>query len=278
MHFWDLSNESVDYAWLQPGVPHPMLGDIEGLKVRRYATDEYVADTRFHNVTKSVHTQVATSSDPVAETAWLQGLADKAGYPHGIVAFCDLASNDAAATIERHLAFPNIRGIRHNGNDDSFSDGSWRRGYELLGKHGLVFTHQVGLERVARASDLIAAFPDITFCVDHAGMPKERNDEYFAAWREGMRQLAELPNTVCKISALGMGDPRWTTESLRPWVLACIELFGVDRSFFGSNFPVDRLFSSFADLLDAYSEIVADFSADERRGLFSANAERIFRL
>src|ERR1700757_4700771 len=79
-HYWNLRNPQVEYAWLGPGTTHPVLGDIEGLKVTRYAIDEYLADTRFHGVTKSVHVQVATSTDPVLETAWLQSLADERGF------------------------------------------------------------------------------------------------------------------------------------------------------------------------------------------------------
>jgi predicted TIM-barrel fold metal-dependent hydrolase len=278
MHFWDLSHDTVEYAWLQPGVPHPALGDIEGLKARRYATEEYVADTRFNNVIKSVHTQVATTADPVEETRWLQSLADKSGFPHGIVAYCDLAADDAAETIERHMEFANVRGIRDGGNDDSFIDPAWRRGYQALAKHELVFTHQVGLDRMPKACDLIGAIPEVVFCVDHAGMPRERTQEYFDAWREGMESLAAYPNTVCKISALGMCDHRWTIDSLRPWVLACIDVFGVERSFFGSNFPVDRLFSTYTDLANGFNETVGDFSLDERRALFQTNAERVFRV
>jgi predicted TIM-barrel fold metal-dependent hydrolase len=81
-----------------------------------------------------------------------------------------------------------------------------------------------------------------------------------------------------KISGLGMCDHAWTVDSIRPWVLTCIELFGAERSFFGTNWPVDRLFSSYGDVVGAYAEIVSGFSEDEQRALFSGNANRIFRL
>ena len=93
-----------------------------------------------------------------------------------------------------------------------------------------------------------------------------------------MRSLAALDNTVVKISGLGMCDHRWTVDSIRPWVLECIEAWGVERSFFGTNWPVDRLFSSYTDVVQAYREIIADFSRDEQIALFSGNADRIFRL
>ena len=93
--------------------------------------------------------------------------------------------------------------------------------------------------------------------------------EYFEQWREALVDLAGAPNVVVKISGLGMGELRWTTESIRPWVLSCIEAFGVERSFFGTNWPVDRLFSSYPDVLNAYTEIIAGFPPDEQEALFS---------
>ena len=61
-------------------------------------------------------------------------------------------------------------------------------------------------------------------------------------------------------------------------MLECIDAWGVERSFFGTNWPVDRLFSSYTDVIQAYRQIIADFSHDEQVALFSGNADRIFRL
>jgi predicted TIM-barrel fold metal-dependent hydrolase len=93
-----------------------------------------------------------------------------------------------------------------------------------------------------------------------------------------METVAGAPNTIVKISGLGMRDNAWTVESWRPWALACIELWGVDRTVMGTNWPVDRLYSSYGDVLDAYEQIVSEFTPAEQTALFSTNAERIFRL
>ena len=128
------------------------------------------------------------------------------------------------------------------------------------------------------ALEVAREFPGVTLCIDHAGFPRERTPEYFELWRARMRDLASADNVVVKISGLGMVDHSWTIDSLRPWVLTCIEAFGVERSFFATNWPVDRLFSSYGDVLDAYERLISDFREDEQRALFSGNARRIFRL
>jgi L-fuconolactonase len=74
--------------------------------------------------------------------------------------------------------------------------------------------------------------------------------------------------------ALGTADP----DRLRPWVETCLELFGIDRCFFGSNLPVDSVAGTYAEVVAAYRETASFLSAQERQRLFAANARRRYRL
>ena len=113
----------------------------------------------------------------------------------------------------------------------------------------------------------------------HAGLPLERTAAYRAAWQQAMSALAATPNVVCKISALASGsDPNWTVESLRPWVLGCVEAFGPSRCMLATNWPIDRLHGSYQQLVDAYREILGELAPDERAALFHGTAERVYRL
>jgi predicted TIM-barrel fold metal-dependent hydrolase len=70
----------------------------------------------------------------------------------------------------------------------------------------------------------------------------------------------------------------WNVESIRPWVLATIEAFGVERCMFASNWPVDSLYSDYGTIVDAYHEITADWPKDDKDALFWSNAERLYRI
>src|SRR5262249_49920180 len=130
VHYWDLKDETLRYAWLERDWVHPVLGDIDGLKVLKYMAPEFISETRFQNVSKAIHVQAAIGiDDPVEETRWLQEQADATGFPHGIVAHCDLAGPDAAATLDRHLEYANMRGVRDFGQGDYLVDSNWQRGY-----------------------------------------------------------------------------------------------------------------------------------------------------
>ena len=131
---------------------------------------------------------------------------------------------------------------------------------------------------MSKARDVARLHPEVPLVLEHAGFPRSRDGDYFKNWRAGLETLAEADSASCKISGLGMGDPHWTVDSLRPWVLACVDAFGAERCFFATNWPVDRLFSSYDAVVAAYYEITAQFSPDEREGLFFRNAERVYRI
>ncbi len=284
VHFHDMSHPTLRYEWLEPDAPiDPVEGQSGAIRAQRYWADDFLAETRFQGVAKVVHVQAAIgSADPVEETRWLQAFTDRLGVPHGIVAYVDLAAPDAAQQIERHRAFAAFRGVRDLRYDDYLSNPDWHRGYAALA--GLVCCDDPAVEEMGLAHDLAAAHPEVTLCIDHAGYPgyvgtpRRPAPPPQDAWRAGIRLLADVPNVVMKISGLGMSDHAWTVASIRPWVLHCIEAFGVDRCFFGTNWPLDRLYSSYGDVLEAYAEIIADFTPAEQHQLFCANAERIFGL
>jgi predicted TIM-barrel fold metal-dependent hydrolase len=278
-HLHDMKRPELRYSWLEPDSIHGFLGDIDALKAQHYWIDDYLAEIRFSNVPKAIHVQAALGvADPVNETKWLQAFADRTGYPNGIVAECHLADADAEAVLERHMRYANVRGVRDFGAGRYLVDPAWRSGFKFLERHDLVSCIDTRIQLFDDLLDLAAAFPNILICVDHCAIPEARDDAYFARWSTAMRALSRAENVVMKISGLGMMDRLWTVDSLRPWVLGSIEAFGVDRVVFGTNWPVDRMFSSYPDLIDAYAAIIGDFSRDEQTKVFSANAERFFRI
>jgi predicted TIM-barrel fold metal-dependent hydrolase len=289
IHLWDL--ERNYYPWLmQRPLPSSVAGDVSPI-ARSYRLDHYLGESTRWKVVACVHVDAGFDpADPVAETRWLQALAAESGFPQGIVAAAQLHDPAVERVLEAQAAFPNVRGIRHIINwhrdaaktyvdrPDLLTDSAWNAGFALLRRHGLSFDLQLYPSQMQEAAALAARHPDTMIILNHAGMPVDRDADGLAAWQAGIRALAAQPNVAVKISGLGMMDWHWTTESLRPYVLETIEIFGVSRCMFASNFPVDRLYSSFDTLFDAFDEIVAAFSADERRALFAENAQRLYRL
>lgn len=288
-HLWDL--KANDYPWLAS--PRPMLiGDPTPL-ARNYLVADFLADAARQDVVRSVHLEAGHSGgDPVRETAWVQAIADdpaSRGFPHAIVAFANFADPAVERHLEGHVAHRNVRGIRHIINRhpdpvlnfadrDYLNDPVWRRNFGLLKRFGLSFDLQIYPSQMAEAAALAAENPDVSIILNHTGMPITRDEEHLALWRSGMRQLAARPNVSTKISGIGMLDHRWSVASIRPIVLETIEIFGIDRCAFASNFPVDSLFSDYDTLWNAFKEITAGFSETETAKLFHDNAARLYRI
>ncbi len=287
-HLWDMKDYHV---WLhaEPRLVN-FVGDIEPI-VKDYEAVDLLADARSVPLVKSVHVQAEFDpARPVGETAWLQSQADQTGFPHGIVGYADLEDLRLQEILEDHSRYPNFRGIRHMLNWDSIpgrafaehdglmSSDQWRSGFRLLASMGLSFDMQIWPRQMIEAAALVAAFPDAMVALNHAGFPIDRDPEGMQLWRDGMRALAEQPNVHVKISGLGMLDHVWTEESIRTIVLEVIDIFGTNRCMFASNFPVDKLYSDYATIFEAFSSITANFSTAERERLFSRNAESFYRL
>jgi len=290
-HLWNL--EKHDHPWLKPDAAHPA-GDLTPI-CRNYQLDDFLTDARQQSLVKSVHLQAGISlPESVEETAWLQTIADdpaSGGFPHAIVAFADFPDPMVEAVLERQAAHRNLRGIRYILNyepgeplycaaerGDWLTDPDWRRGYALLAKYDLSFDLQIFWHQMGDALDLARAFPEIQMILNHTGMPRKCDADYVAHWRQAMRQLAEAPNVATKISGLGMYYPDWTAEVIRPFVIDTIDVFGIDRCMFASNFPVDKLSSGYDQIWQAFDQLTADFGAEERQKLFHDNAARFYRL
>ena len=93
-----------------------------------------------------------------------------------------------------------------------------------------------------------------------------------------MAKISKIENIICKISGLGMGDHNWSTNSITPYVETCMNLFGISRIIFATNWPVDSLYSSYKKVIDSYKDLTKKLSIDERDAFFYKNTETIYEI
>jgi predicted TIM-barrel fold metal-dependent hydrolase len=286
-HLWDL--DACHYPWLMQRGTSRFFGNADPIR-KNYLVSDFRADIGRLPVTASVHVQVGAREDhSVAETLWLERVAEREGLPSAIVAFCDLSRPDLEQELDRHAAATRLRGIRQilgrsaeedaiTGTSRLLDDPAFARGLETLARRGLSFDLQLTPPLMKRAHDMFARIPGLRVALCHAGSPGDFGSEGIRQWRDGLAQLARLPNVICKLSGFGMFEHEWTVASLRSRILTAIDLFGPARIAFGSNFPVDRLYRGYAEVMSAYFEITRGFSPVEREAMFSRTAEEFYRL
>ena len=285
-HVW----RQADLPWLLGPMQPRIFGPYEAIR-RDYLIGEYLDDLAGSGVTRSVYVQANWAPDRFEdEVAWAQRVADESGWPHAIVGYADLLAADVRPQLDRLAKYPLLRGVRMQlhwhenemyrfaAHPDLALDPVLQRNVARLAEYDLVFDLQVFAGQMAGAAELAAACPDVTFVLQHAGMLADLSPEGRTEWRAGMERLAVRPNVVSKLSAFGTfihrNDPAHIGGILRDTV----GMFGADRCLFGSNFPIEKLWTSYGALLDAFLDVASDLPDDARAAVFEATAMRVYRL
>ncbi len=288
-HFWDLERNYIPWLRDEPQIPF-RYGDYSAIR-RTYLPADYLADADGFEIAGTVFVETEWNpADPLGEVAWVGGLRERERLPSVMVAQAWLDRADAPAVLEAHGGTPFVRGIRHkprsaarpgevvDGAPGSMGDPRWRSGYRLLAPNGLSFDLQTPWWHLAEARRLADDFPDTQIILNHTGLPADRSDEGLAGWRDAMRLLAGAPNVAVKISGLGQAGKPWSVDQNRAIVLETIEIFGVSRAMFASNFPVDSLVGTFGEIFAGFVEMTTGFSENERVALFAGNARTFYRI
>ena len=223
-----------------------------------------------------------------AEADWVSRQLGSGRLPYVMVASAPLEYEGVPELLQQLAADDRVRGVRQiinhepswprNGHLGNLLESTaWRHGYGLLAEHGLRFDLQLNPHQYAAAARLVAAHPNVPVVIDHLGTPTTAELSGETYW-EGMRALAGCGHTAIKLSMLPYVDGEWDTNALvTESVLRVIDLFGVERCFFASNFPVD-LKSGWpaARLFGAFARLVSGMPEADRQRLFADNAMRAY--
>ena len=234
----------------------------------------------------------------------------------GIVGRVDFTTGDAVKPVLEaliHAGDGRLKGTRYNafwtdipvmGMEHAplitpkglLADTKFRQGVAALAGYGLSLDtgcyHPQLMDMVAFAS----AIPDVTMVLNHIGGPltigryAANPAATFADWKKGMTEVAKRPNVMVKLGGQGQNwdypighvDPPTNSAVLatkwKPWIETTIELFGVQRCMFESNFPVDKTTASYDTIWNAFKRITAGASADEKAALYAGVARKVYRL
>jgi predicted TIM-barrel fold metal-dependent hydrolase len=285
-HIW----RQQDLPWLVGPMLPRIFGPYEAIR-RDYPISEYLDDIARSGITHSVYVQANWAKENFEEeVAFVQKTADEAGWPHAIVGYADLMVDDVRPQLDRLKRYPLLRGIRmqlhwHENPQYRFAARpelmrapSFRHNMKYLADYGLSFDLQVFAGQMADAADLAAEFPQTTFILQHAGMLEDLSAIGRAAWRSGMLKLARQPNVVSKLSGLGTFIHAVDGRQIGAIARETIGMFGPERCLFGSNFPIEKLWASYDELITAYRAALASYPADAQEKVFSTTAKRVYRI
>ena len=276
-HIWDVSS-GVDDA---------------GYALARYERDvdsdgfELIGGT-FVEVMSAQHAGVegqAFADACSSEADWVSRQLGAGRLPYNMVASAPLEHDGVSALLQQLAADDRVRGVRQilnyepswprNGHLGNLLERTeWQQGFRSLAEYALRFDLQLNPHQFAAAARLVAAHPRIPVVIDHLGTPTLADLRGETYW-DGMRAFADCAHTTIKLSMLPYVDREWDTNALvTESVLRVIDLFGVERCFFASNFPVDlRSGWPAARLFGVFARLVGEMPEADRQRLFADNAK-----
>lgn len=285
-HIW----RQNDLAWLLGPMQPRIFGPYEPIR-RDYLIEEYLQDIAGSGITGSVYVQA--NWPPAAyldEARWVQSVSDETGWPHAIVVYADLSVPDARPQLDALAGVRLVRGVRmqlhwHENQlyrfaayPDLATHPDVQANVAALADYGFTFDLQVFAGQMEGAAALAAACPRVTFILQHAGMLEDGSESGLAAWRRGMALLAAQPNVVCKLSGLGTFIHRNDPAHIASVVREALGWFGPERCLFGSNFPIEKLWTDYGSLFDAYWTATASLTPEQRGEVFHGTASRVYRI
>lgn len=285
-HIW----RQADLPWLVGPMQPRIFGPYEPIR-RDYPIEEYLADAGAAGVKQAVYVQANWAAERyLDEAGFVAGASRRSGFPIAIVAYADMLAPDARPQFDALAQEPTVRGVRmqlhwHENplyrfakEPDLARNRTLQANVARLTDYGWSFDLQVFAGQMAGAAELADACPGVTFVLQHAGMLEDLSPAGVAAWREGMALLAARPNVVSKLSGLGTFLRRNDALHIAFIARETLALFGPERCLFGSNFPIEKLWTSYGDLVEAHRAAIAHLSPAGQLAVTEGTARRVYKL
>lgn len=217
-------------------------------------------------VTRTVLVQ---SQENAVDTEWLLDLAEGENRVAGVVGWTDFAAPGAAPRIVELAARHKLKGLRPMVQDkaaDWYDDPVLEPAFAALVDSGLRLDALVRVPHLASLDRLAARFPTLAIVIDHAAKPRIDAGDGFAEWHAAIAPLAAREQVFCKLSGLLTECRDAPPDAVEPYANAILDLFGAERTMWGSDWPVLDLAASYADWFERAQALVP-----------AAARERVFR-
>ena len=268
-HFWNYS--PLLHVWMN--------GEMNVLKRDYLPTDLFPL-----LVQNSIEGCVAVqASQTEEENTFLLALADEHDFIKGVVGWVDLRSHQVEQRLAHYKGSKKMKGFRHIIHDESDGDfmvqADFLRGIGLLNQFGFTYDILIYPKHLANTLKLVRRFPEQLFVIDHLAKPTIR-EKKITDWKKELEAVAAYQNVYCKISGMVTEATwgSWRKEDFTPYLDAVVEMFGIDRILYGSDWPVCILSASYEDMYGIATGYLSKFTQSEQEKVFGGNAARFYKL
>ena len=270
-HLW--SYNADDYPWIPANTP----------LAQNHLLVELEEATSLAGVTGTIAVQARQTTE---ESASLLKIADQSDLIRGVVGWIPLVSANVDEDLELFSDNPKFVGIRHVLQDEPdayFLRDDFHRGLSKLPAHDLRYDILLYQHQIPVATKLVDRQPELGMIIDHIAKPKAQKGRVEHEWRSGMKELAKRENILgVKFSGLATEFPKEDEidpDTIRAYFEETLEIFGVERVMFGTDWPVCLLkLDSYKQWADTVIILTSSLSGDEKDLILEKNGETAYQL
>ena len=270
-HLW--SYNADDYPWIPANTP----------LAQNHLLVELEEATSLAGVTGTIAVQARQTNE---ESASLLKIADQSDLIRGVVGWIPLISENVDEDLELFSDNPKFVGIRHVLQDEPdayFLRDDFHRGLSKLPAHNLRYDILLYQHQIPVATKLVDRQPELGMIIDHIAKPKAQKGRVEHEWRSGMKELAKRENILgVKFSGLATEFPKEDEidpDTIRAYFEETLEIFGVERVMFGTDWPVCLLrLDSYKQWADTVIILTSSLSGNEKDLILEKNGETAYQL
>lgn len=270
-HLW--SYNADDYPWIPADTP----------LAQNHLLVELEEATSLAGVTGTIAVQARQTTE---ESASLLKIAHQSDLIRGVVGWIPLVSENVDEDLELFSDNPKFVGIRHVLQDEPdayFLRDDFHRGLSKLPAHNLRYDILLYQHQIPVATKLVDRQPELGMIIDHIAKPKAQKGRVEHEWRSGMKELAKRENILgVKFSGLATEFPKddeIDPDTIRAYFEETLEIFGVERVMFGTDWPVCLLrLDSYKQWADTVIMLTSSLSSDEKDLILKKNGETAYQL
>ena len=219
-----------------------------------------------------------------AETDFLLALAHEHDFIAAVIGWVDLRARDLDLHLERWTGDAILAGFRHLLQDEAnvrawLGDAAFNRGVAALQKKGYVYEVLVHAAQLGDVPAFCARHDQHWLVLDHLGKPAIGGEDH-TAWRTQLQAFAPMRHVLCKLSGLvtEVRTAAIDVGEIERHLDIALDVFGVERVMFGSDWPVCLLRADYAEVYEIVARWAEQLSLAEQGHLFGGNAVRCYAL
>lgn len=272
-HIWDLSVR--EQGW--------MVGDEMKPVRRNFSMQDLREQSAGTGVEKTILVQTTATYD---ETPEFLAIANSDPMIAGVVGWLDMETLEAQDKLDAYLELPGGEKLISIRDLAQFKDDPrWLmrpnvvKNVRQLGARDIAYDLLTKPDQLQAAIELVQACPETQFVMDHISKPFIGKGEV-EPWGKQMRDLASLPNVVCKVSGMvtEANWSNWKAGDFAPYIEILLECFGAERLMFGSDWPVALLAATYQEVVELAENLTRSLSASEENFFWSQTAIRAYGL